>query len=63
MRADGKIVARATVHLQGLAVGAEALVDPADAYIAGLLESRLLVAVEEEEIGGNPDAVQEWAES
>lgn len=37
------ILVRATVHLQGLTVGEEADVDPADPYIAELLEATFLV--------------------
>lgn len=42
---------RATVHLQGLAAGRTALVDPDDRYIAELLEAEFLVPL----AGGSPD--------
>lgn len=57
---DGTILARATVHLQGLPVGATARVDPRDPYIAELLEATFLVpiAVEQTVAGGTDSAAE-----
>lgn len=43
--APTELLVQATVHLPGLPVGATALVDPNDPYMATLLAGRLLVAV------------------
>lgn len=48
--------ARACVNLAGLRFGQEALVDPSDPYIAGLLRGGLLVRIEDVV---EPEAVSE----
>lgn len=44
MEAEDRLPVRATVHLQGLAAGERAWIDPADPYMAELLAAQLLVA-------------------
>lgn len=48
VRDDGLVKVRATVHLQGLHVGQEALVDPTKPNIADLLAGQFLVLVHKE---------------
>lgn len=60
---DGRIPARATVSLAGLGVGQEALVDPSNPYIAGLLDGEYLVPVDPGPVEGSAATQDSPAES